>query len=237
MSPGADDNTSDCVLCGKCLEVCPLLAATGREELSPRAKAHLVTLLESDPELLREQDVAALAGLCLGCGRCKEVCSQGVNIPEAVSRLREKHPGWKSWLWKQWMKHADTLWPAAGKIASKVPARLGPERLSGLLKMARSLDRKPIAPFVHINSFPDQFQHTEALLFPGCAAGGAQGDTNEGTASYWTTSAQALCRGLGISIIEAQFGCCGSGLQGAGLRHERLDAALRNVDIWRAAAR
>ena len=27
----------ECILCGRCLSVCPLFAATGREELSPRA--------------------------------------------------------------------------------------------------------------------------------------------------------------------------------------------------------
>lgn len=119
MSPDTEETspgtTANCVLCGKCLEVCPLLAATGREELSPRAKAHLVTMLERDPDLLREQDVAALAGLCLGCGRCKAVCSQGVNIPDAVSRLREQHPGWKTWLWKQWMQRPKRSGPPLEK--------------------------------------------------------------------------------------------------------------------------
>ena len=31
-------NRPECILCGRCLSVCPLFTATGREELSPRAK-------------------------------------------------------------------------------------------------------------------------------------------------------------------------------------------------------
>lgn len=226
MSQGAEGKGADCVLCGKCLEVCPLLAATGREELAPRSKAHLINILEQDPELLSEQEVSKLAEMCLGCGRCKDACSQGVDVPDAVSRLRAKHPGWKTWLWKQWMGKSESLWPVAGKIAGKMPD-VGPAQLSGLIKMARSLGREPIQPFVDV--IIPRRQRTEALLFSGCAASGA--------ATYWTSSAATLCSSLNISLIEAEFGCCGSGLQGAGLRNERRSAATRNVDIWRASGK
>lgn len=245
--PGKSDkpgNADSCVLCGKCLEVCPLLAATGREELAPRSKARLAALMgaalvDAGPEglngrgeaALDDQAMAALASLCLGCGRCREACSQGVDIPGMVSRLRAEYPGWKTWLWKQWMRRARALWPLAGKAASKIPAALssaGPERLSGLLKLAQGLGREPVEPFISISGLAES-SVTEALLFPGCAA--------SFTAPHWTRAAQALCSGLGIGLIEARFACCGSGLGLAGLRRERLEAAERNVNIWRAGNR
>ncbi|MBU1247812.1 MAG: (Fe-S)-binding protein [Proteobacteria bacterium] len=221
--------TEGCVLCGKCLEVCPLLAATGREELSPRAKANLVQLLGRDPNALSEQDAATLAGFCLGCGRCKDACSQGVDVPGAVSRLRNAHPGWKAWVWKQWMERSKALWPKAGKAARVIPEGLAPGRLSGLLKLARGLGREPIAPCVRVESFPDSLRGTEALLFSGCTASGA--------APHWTTAGEAICDGLGLVRINAAFSCCGSGLATAGLLDERLEAARRNVEIWRSAGR
>ncbi len=57
--------SSQCILCGKCLEVCPLLNATGREELSPRAKASLCSALADKAGELSEADAARLAGICL----------------------------------------------------------------------------------------------------------------------------------------------------------------------------
>jgi glycolate oxidase iron-sulfur subunit len=220
-----------CVQCGKCLEVCPVLAATGREELSPRAKARLAHLALCEKGL-GELGVARLADLCLGCGRCAEVCAQGVDVPAAVAALRGAHPGWRSWLWKRWMEHAKTLWPLAAKLGGAVPgvaASAFPARVSGLVKLARGLGREPVRPFVAIESFPDAYRGREALLFPGCAASGAAG--------YWTSAAEALCDGLGLSLIGAEFSCCGSGLGMAGLAAERLAAARRNVEIWRAAGK
>ena len=110
--------SGDCILCGKCLEVCPLLAATGREELGPRAKADLCAMLAGDDSLLRGEDAARLAGLCLGCGRCRKVCSQGVDVPGLVAALRGAHPDFRGWLWKTWLTHARELW-AAGSTAAR----------------------------------------------------------------------------------------------------------------------
>lgn len=229
MAVSESGKTEGCVLCGKCLEVCPLLAATGREELSPRAKANLVNVLGENPGMFSDKDAAALAGLCLGCGRCVEACSQGVDVPRAVARLRSEHPGWKRWLWKAWMQRAATLWPMAGKTAKSVPERALPGKLSGLLKLAKGLGREPVQPFVCIESFPFTHRNTEVLLFSGCAA--------QGAATYWTTTAEALCDSLGLSIIGAEFACCGSGLATAGLLDEWEAAARRNVEIWRCAGK
>ncbi len=226
---GAAEKQAECIFCGKCLEVCPLLAATGREEFSPRAKAHLAQTLQRDPNLLNEPDAAALAGICLGCGQCAKVCSQGVDVPAAVARLRATHPGWKGWLWKRWMERAKSLWPLAGRASRFVPEAALPGQLSGLLKLAQGLGRDPIKPFVNIEYFPESYRRTEVLLFPGCAA--------QNAAPYWTSAAEGLCDSLGLSRIGAQFSCCGAGLATAGLPGERLEAARRNVEIWRAGGR
>ena len=120
--------SNQCILCGKCLEVCPLLGATGREELGPRAKADLYSLLKDNKSLLSGEDAARLAGLCLGCHRCTEVCSQGVDIPGLVATLRGAHPDFKGWLWKTWLTNARGLWSSTSLAAKLIPNKFRPEK-------------------------------------------------------------------------------------------------------------
>lgn len=240
-----------CILCGKCLAVCPLLAATGREELAPRAKARLAASLLEHPESLDGRDAAQLASLCLGCGRCSEACGQGVQPPSVVARLRAAHPGWREWLWKQWIERAERLWPmasTAGKILGRAPQALFPGRFGLLLKSLQGLDRAPLHAYVRVAAFPALAEvvpqtsaissaatsavtpaTNEALLFSGCAGRFAK--------PHWDAAAQKLLAGLGLRRIEADFACCGSTLGTAGLLDEQDNARKRNVEIWLAAGR
>ena len=217
-----------CILCGNCLAVCPLLRTTGREELAPRAKADLVRLLERGEEGLSGEGVARLAGLCLGCHRCKAVCPQGVDVPGTVARLRAAHPDFRRWLWKAWLEHARTLWPAGSAAARLVPDALVPEKFGPSLKMLAGLSAgQGLTPFLEPKSYPDAFRGERMLLFPGC------------TASYvrkrWLDAARWLLRGLGVDLLEGGFGCCGSGLVSAGFRAEADGLAEANLAVWRAA--
>lgn len=222
--------SGQCILCGKCLEVCPLLRATGREELSPRAKADLCRVLSESPDELSEQDVAKLAGLCLGCGRCAEVCSQGVDVPALVSGLRGAHPDFKSWLWKTWLTRARQLWAPGSAAARLIPEQFHTEKLGPMLKMLAGLTGGPgLEPFVTAESFPDTYRGEQMLLFAGCTATYVQG--------RWLVAALRLLDGLGVDVLPADFACCGSGLKSAGFADESRAMAEKNIDIWRTAGR
>ena len=219
-----------CILCGKCLEVCPLLKATGREELAPRAKGWLVRHLRQDPDALPEADVARLAGFCLSCGRCKTVCPQGVDVPALVSGLRRDHPTFRHALWKQWLTRAESLWPLAGRAARVLPDMLTPAGLGAGLKALRGLsDKAALNPFIRVADYPHQWRGREALLFSGCAG--------SHLAPRWRDTAAGLCRGLGLRLLEAPLGCCGSPLSAAGFASEAAKTRARNLEIWRAAGR
>lgn len=222
--------SDQCILCGKCLEVCPLLGATGREELSPRAKAELCRVLADSPDELSETKVARLAGLCLGCGRCREVCSQGVDVPGLVAALRGSHPDLKSWLWRTWLAHAKQLWCAGSSAAKFVPERFHTEKLGPMLKMLAGLKGGPgLEPFVEIADYPDTLRGEKVLLFAGCTANSVQG--------RWLIAALKLLDGLGAEVLPADFGCCGSGLKTAGFAQESREMAERNIEIWRKTGR
>lgn len=219
----------ECILCGKCLSVCPLLKATNREELGPRAKADLSRLLEERPELLASRDVKALAGLCLGCHRCKTACSQGVDVPDLVARLRSAHPDLKSWLWKQWLSNTEK-WGVGASVAGVIPNALVPEKFGRQLKMLAGLKAGPgLTPCLKPKSFPDTYRGERMLLFSGCVATHVR--------PVWETAAVRLLNGLGADLVSGGFQCCGCGLKAAGFHEESLEMAERNVAVWRGAGR
>jgi glycolate oxidase iron-sulfur subunit len=219
-----------CIMCGNCLAVCPLLRATGREELSPRAKSDLSRLLENGDAELSGESVARLAGLCLGCHRCKAVCPQGVDVPGIVSLLRAAHPNFRRWLWKTWLTNAKALWGAGSTAAKLVPGEMLPEKFGRMLKMLAGLKGgEGLTPFLTAESFPDTHRGERMLLFAGCTATYVQ--------DRWLTTAQKLLHGLGVDVLDGDFRCCGSGLATAGFAGEAGDLAAHNVAVWRRAGR
>ncbi|MBG0790686.1 MAG: (Fe-S)-binding protein [Desulfovibrionaceae bacterium] len=222
--------TGQCILCGKCMEVCPLLRATNREELAPRAKSELCRVLEASPGELSEIDAARLAGLCLGCGRCAEICPQGVDVPALVAGLRGAHPNFKSWLWKTWLTRAKQLWAPGSAAARLVPEAFHIGNLGPMLKMLAGMSGgSGLEPFAEIGRFPDTWRGERMLLFAGCTANYVQ--------SRWLAAALKLLDGLGVEVLPGDFTCCGSGLKCAGFADEGADMAARNVAVWRAAGR
>ncbi|BBD08847.1 (Fe-S)-binding protein [Desulfovibrio ferrophilus] len=223
-----------CILCGKCLEVCPLLAATGREEFSPRGKLLLLSRLAEAPETLSEADAERLASLCLTCGRCAKACPQGTDVPAEVSRLRAKHPGFQRWLWKTWVERSGLLWPAAAKLGNVLKGKL-PGRSDGVAaglasKLATMGLGGELVPWIAAESFDACPQAPKIVLFPGCLARSVRTD--------WTDKALSLLNRLGAQVQDApDWACCGGTLGHAGLLERQREAARTNVRAWREAGR
>lgn len=229
----------ECVLCGCCLEGCPLLAATGREELSPRAKALLAGPSKAALGKLDGDAVAELAGLCLACGRCEKLCPQGVKVPELVARLRAEHPSFRRWLWKQWITRLAPFWGVAAQGATLVPEAvikaMVPANFGLAVKGLRGL--KPgggLRPWLTVTGLPVEAFRAKVgarpvALFHGCVGSGPR--------RRWADTASALVRGLGANLCAPHFSCCGSTLGVAGLPEDQKTARLANVAAWRGAER
>lgn len=218
----------DCILCGKCMEVCPLLRATNREELAPRAKALLGGGTGDDPSFnhVSGKDVARLATLCLGCGRCRQKCPQKADVPAIVARLRAEHPDFRSWLWKTWLTHSRELWPSTSLAAHLIPTRFQPERLGPLLKMMADVKKGPDSvPFVRVESFTRSLQDIPVMLFAGCMANHVR--------KHWLKTSEALIRGMGGTLLSAGFECCGGSLRMTGCFPEAAKLEEKNVAAWR----
>ncbi len=229
----------DCVLCGCCLEGCPLLAATGREELSPRAKALLAGPSKFKAANmdggLPEADVAALTGLCLACGRCEKLCPQGVKVPALMAAMRSSHPDFRQWLWKQWITRLGPFWSLAARGAALTPEAFVPAQFSLALKGLKGL--RPgagLAPWLTITKFPmqafaEKYGQRPVALFDGCVGRGPR--------AVWAKTARRLLAGLGANVVEARFSCCGSTLGVAGLPQDQAQARRENIQAWREAGR
>ena len=229
----------DCVLCGCCLEGCPLLAATGREELSPRAKALLAgpskyTAANFEAGL-DAADVAALTGLCLACGRCEKLCPQEVKVPALMARQRAAHPGFRQWLWGQWITRLGPFWSLAARGAALTPEVFVPAQFSLALKGLKGLrpgaGLKPWLSFSKLpaEAFAQKYGQRPVALFDGCVGRGPR--------KAWGETARSLLRGLGANLVEPEFSCCGSTLGVAGLPADQEAVRRANVAAWRQAGR
>lgn len=232
-APDAAGKKPRCVLCGKCLSVCPLVAATGREELSPRAKFLLRDVAIDVPAASSPLDPAAaarLATLCLACGRCETVCPQGLCGPDLAARLRSEHPGWREFLWRQWLTRPETLWPAASALARLVPESLTGESGQAMLRQLTALSAPPaIRPWLRLASLRPIGQGLRAAIFEGCVARLAR--------PSWADAARQIVTRLGYDFVPLDFACCGCSLGHAGLDDAKLEFQRHNKKIWQAAGK
>lgn len=222
------DPARSCIFCGKCLESCPLFAATGREELSPRAKHFLAKAMRDKAPELSEKVALELAGKCLGCGKCEKACPFGLCVPDLLSGLKAEHPGFESKLWGMWMGKAGVLWPVLVTLSRFAP-RLGFKTYDTLLGDLKAMDpgARP-APWLRPTAFEACGMGRKAVVFPGCVASHAQ--------RHWTEAAERLLGGLGFTVLPAPgFACCGCTLGHAGLKDAQQAMRLANVQAWREA--
>jgi glycolate oxidase iron-sulfur subunit len=225
-----DEARIDCVLCGKCLTVCPLFGATKREELSPKAKFHLLRVLSEDAGALREKPAVRLAGLCLSCGKCEKACPRGLCVPDLLGRVRAAHPGWQAFVWKHWVARAGLLWPMAAGLSRLAPAPLFPGALGKMMGSLAALDAKNVlAPWLQITSLEKRGAGEKVAVFPGCVAAHAH--------KGWLGKAVKILAGMGFDPLLPDFVCCGCTLGHAGLKDAQTRMRLANVAAWRAAGR
>lgn len=220
-----DPKRPACILCGKCLDACPLFQATGREELAPKAKFFLADALLAKREGLKEKEAVQLADLCLACGRCEKACPRGLCAPDLVSQLRAAHPDWTSFVWEKWVQNARALWPLAVALA-----RFAPKALPASRSVAAMDPKQAAAPWLRPVSFGGAGAGMKVVTFLGCVAEHARTD--------WKVKTRGLLAGLGVETLPAPgFSCCGCTLGHAGLFETQLAMRRANITAWREAGR
>ncbi len=207
--------SNDCIQCGRCLAVCPLISATGREELSPRAKQLMAQLLENGRLKIREIPAQRLAGLCLACGRCEAACPYGLSGCDTVAGMKAAHPHLAERIWGHFVDKAERLWPLASTAAFALPERMRLQRITTAPEPWFTLDSgSACAPF------------TKAVLFAGCTARHLR--------PGWTDKAATVLRKMGVELLpDHDFSCCGWTLRHAGTLKELNRVRTDNIAAWR----
>ncbi|MCL4426662.1 MAG: LUD domain-containing protein [Firmicutes bacterium] len=80
--------TLRCVRCASCLNVCPVYQKTGGHVFGNIYGGAIGTILNSfliAPELADQ-----FQELCVGCGRCRDYCPTGIDLPNLLLELRQR---------------------------------------------------------------------------------------------------------------------------------------------------
>lgn len=77
-----------CIRCASCLNVCPAYQMVGGHvygHIYAGGIGSILTFFFNDPE-----DAAKPQNLCLGCGKCAEICPGKIPIPDLILRMRRR---------------------------------------------------------------------------------------------------------------------------------------------------
>ncbi len=215
------NNTSkECLLCGLCLEVCPIFRATDREDLSPRGKGFL--LAHYHEFNFGVKSTIELAELCAGCKRCLKICPQKINLPLEIARLKSIHPDWKSWIWSRIIKSRTGLLPVIKGARAFIPGSIP------VLKHSL-LDKPPVTALLKVGQV-EQTKEKKAVIFPGCVSKLFRPKLEK--------KALQLLNRLGYEALPTpDWQCCGYPLGSAGLFAQEKKEIEKNLELWEAMDR
>jgi glycolate oxidase iron-sulfur subunit len=211
--------------------VCPLFTATGREELSPRAKFFLARAVAEGRAELSATAAELLATVCLSCGRCESACPLGLCGPDLVAELRAAHPGFAGFLWKLWIERAGLMWPLAMSLGKLLPGKMPATAVSRARDALAAMGAgQAPAPWIFPKDFGSIHAGKKAVVFAGCVA--------EHANPRWKDTAKRLLAGLGVQVLpDPGFTCCGCTLGHSGAPEAQAAMQQRNIEAWRQAGR
>ncbi|WP_407048310.1 glycolate oxidase subunit GlcF [Methyloraptor flagellatus] len=230
-----------CVHCGFCTATCPTFALLGDELDSPRGRIYLIKdMLEND----RPADAETVKHVdrCLSCLSCMTTCPSGVHYMHLVDHARVHiertyrrpladrlmrgllanvlpHRGrfrlallgaFYGRLAAPVLKHVPRIGP---KLAAML--RLAPNRLAGRSRLERPGSHRPAG-----TAKP----RARVALLTGCAQPVLRPEINEATVRLLTR--------LGIEVVVAGEGCCGSLEHHMGREHGAHARAADAIERW-----
>jgi glycolate oxidase iron-sulfur subunit len=233
-------DASRCVKCGRCLSVCPVYRALGREGGVARGKLSLIES-QGGKELKRSsKKLKEIISLCLLCGACTENCPNLVEGDKIIQKARgalfpEKYPALPLKLMLQHIltspKKMDKL-HKAGKLLQpfflkKIPAESGlhlrfPLSSWGKNRVVPDLVKEP---FLKKYSGKKAPANMDVALFVGCVGNYLLPQVPE--------AAVEIFKRMNLSVqIPHEQGCCGLMAFGAGMDEIDIELIKKNIEAF-----
>lgn len=217
----------NCGKCGLCLNVCPVYLTLKEEQVSPRAKMHLIKAHDNDAmassPLLKE-----IVSKCLMCGSCAATCPSGIDHYSTFMEMREKmvkahgeSPAIKSLVYLLGREYRLKFSTGLARTGQKLlPDRVAEKFKLGNIPIKNFPELNPI-PFRAANDtiiFPDRKPLGKVVYFTGCATNYLYDDTG--------SALIGILKHMGYQvIIPGDQTCCAIPL----LFHGAKDKALKNI--------
>ncbi len=207
-----------CIKCSACLNVCPAYQAVGGEAFSHVYMGGIGSLLTAWIHGL--ENSRKLAGLCLGCHRCEDVCATKIPIADLVAGLRERLVSrGRRMLWKRLALDGVMSRPTLQKAVFSIGRSLRPVlQKDGFARRlppgTRKYDRFRALPVPAPKSLSRLFREGLAgtrdsergskgpvVLYPGCLVENIYPEAG-------IAAARVLAR-LGYEVLLGPTSCCG----------------------------
>jgi glycolate oxidase iron-sulfur subunit len=214
----ADRILRKCVHCGFCTATCPTYQLLGDELDGPRGRIYLIKEMLEGAEPSRTTQLHL--DRCLTCRACETTCPSGVRYGRLLEIGR---------------RHVERIVPRTLRerllrhaLLATVPRR---KRFAALLALARAV--RPLMPATLRRNVPAERprgarpapRHERRMLaLRGCVQPAAAPGIN-------AAAARVLDR-LGISLVEADDGCCGALAYHLSKEDRAREQMRRNIDIW-----
>ncbi len=217
----------NCGKCGLCLNACPVYKILKEEQVSPRAKLHLIKAHDHET-LASSPFLKEIISKCLMCGSCTANCPSGIDHYSKFMEMRKKMveahgeaPAIKSLIYLLAREYRTGFGAGIARAGQKII----PEALAKKFKLGNI----PIQNFPGLNAAPFRKTHDEIVLpkgksagrviyFTGCATNYLYEDTGSATIG--------VLKHMGYEIIiPKDQTCCSIPL----LFHGAKDQALENI--------
>ena len=222
-----DKTIQNCGKCGLCLNVCPVYKILKEEQVSPRAKLHLIKAHDQQT-LASSPFLKEIISKCLMCGSCSAGCPSGIDhyskFMEMRRKMAEAHgdpPAIKSLIYLLAREYRTVF----GAGLARAGRKLMPAGLAKKFKLGNI----PLKNFPELNTVPFRKAHDEIIspkgkpvgkvaYFTGCATNYLYEDTG--------IAAIGILTHMGYEVvIPKDQTCCSIPL----LFHGAKDQAMENI--------
>ena len=222
-----------CLRCASCLNVCPVFALVGGHVFGSVYTGGIGTVLTAWFEGLKQS--SEIQGLCIQCGRCKDFCPAGIDIPALVLAVRRRVTREEGLPLLQRaaldIVRDRRLFHAVLRVASKLQR---PFESGGYIRhlpffFSGHGAQRPLPPIADI-PFRQRFKRREApaekrraALFAGCLIDMVYPQIAEDVTKVLESA------GIEVVFPEAQ-GCCGAPARYSGAVEIEAECARANIE-------